>query len=322
MQPVMETGMPNKSPGERVVKQLAFEIKESDEQRRTVRVVASSGEVDRYGDTIDPNGWMLENFKKNPVILFAHDQHSLPVGKATEVSVAGGNLEIEIEFVPKEVYDFAGTVERMVRLGFLNAVSVGFQPKAYVFNEERGGIDFKEQDLLELSVVPVPALSSALVIGKGMETADVDRLRSWAGQVIKSLDSGDEKAEIPAGEIGDLLSPVIEGVTLGFAAGESETVQLLREIRDSLVGVNQVREAIREQLKEAVLPAIEQIESGEEVPAAAEEKSNDDEILELDEEAPAASDDVVEVDPETVTAALDSAFARLKAEITGRVSVD
>ena len=53
-------------------------------------VLVSSGKVDRYGDTIDPNGWYLKNYKKNPVILWAHSSGGMfgtaipPVGQATK----------------------------------------------------------------------------------------------------------------------------------------------------------------------------------------------------------------------------------------------
>ena len=38
-----------------------------------MRFVASDESVDRYGDIIRASGWQLDNFRKNPVLLFAHD---------------------------------------------------------------------------------------------------------------------------------------------------------------------------------------------------------------------------------------------------------
>jgi hypothetical protein len=34
--------------------------------------VLSDKTKDRYGDVIDPKGWVLANFKKNPIALFNH----------------------------------------------------------------------------------------------------------------------------------------------------------------------------------------------------------------------------------------------------------
>jgi hypothetical protein len=39
--------------------------------------VFSDNSVDRYGDTIDARGWVLDNYKANPVALFGHDAGSV-----------------------------------------------------------------------------------------------------------------------------------------------------------------------------------------------------------------------------------------------------
>src|SRR5262245_6966535 len=35
--------------------------------------ILSDATIDRYGDTIDPNGWDLRNFLQNPIALFNHN---------------------------------------------------------------------------------------------------------------------------------------------------------------------------------------------------------------------------------------------------------
>ena len=35
--------------------------------------VISDGSLDRHGTRINPKGWDLTNFKKNPIALFGHD---------------------------------------------------------------------------------------------------------------------------------------------------------------------------------------------------------------------------------------------------------
>jgi hypothetical protein len=74
----------------------------------------------------------------------------------------------------------------LIRLGILNACSVGFKPLEYVRDDARGGINFLRQSLLEWSVVPVPANAEALVTarGKGIDTAPV---LAWAREVEKQL---------------------------------------------------------------------------------------------------------------------------------------
>lgn len=136
-----------------------------DEARRAIRFTFSDGSVDRMGDTIDATGWELATFKKNPVALWAHYSGSPPIGRASNVRVEGGALRGDIEFMAAELSPFADSIFRMYRDGFLSAVSVGFLPLEYAFSNDPDrpyGIDFKRQELLEISAVAVPALASAL----------------------------------------------------------------------------------------------------------------------------------------------------------------
>ena len=72
-------------------------------QSRTVRFILSTGEVDRYGDRIDPAGWRLANYRKNPVVLFAHDRSALPIGRCSFVGLVHGRLVGDIEFMSGEM---------------------------------------------------------------------------------------------------------------------------------------------------------------------------------------------------------------------------
>lgn len=129
---------------------------------RIFEFVFSDGTVDRMGDTIDPDGWDIEAYEKNPVVLYAHDNYSVPIAKCVKLWVEGGALRGQIQVST----DARGEeVFQKLLAGELNAVSVGFQPKRweYVEDDERRGMDFKEQELLEVSVVPVPANANALI---------------------------------------------------------------------------------------------------------------------------------------------------------------
>jgi HK97 family phage prohead protease len=151
---------------------------------RTVRWVLSDGSVDRMGDTIDPAGWNLAAFKKNPVVLFAHDSNAPPIGRLHGPWIAGGQLVGDVEFADAEIYPFADEIYRLVQNGFIRAGSVGFLPIRYEFSNDRpGGIDFLEQELIEFSITPVPANANALVQAraKGLNTAPLWGVRSGGG---------------------------------------------------------------------------------------------------------------------------------------------
>ena len=123
----------------------------------------STGDVDRENDTISLRGWRLDNYQKNPVVLWAHDYSQPPVARASDVRVVGGALTAVVEFPPAGIYDRADTIRGLVEQGFIRATSVGFKPIKWAYNEQRGGVDFTEQELLEFSLVPIPANPACVI---------------------------------------------------------------------------------------------------------------------------------------------------------------
>jgi HK97 family phage prohead protease len=129
--------------------------------------IASTEEMDRDGEVIEARGWDLKNYLKNPVVLYAHDYRSLPIGKATSVKVKDGKLVSHIEFSPPDVNEFGDAVRRLVDWGALSAVSVGFIPKEWQDGKDDSkGKEpkrrYTKQELLEQSIVPVPSNPNAL----------------------------------------------------------------------------------------------------------------------------------------------------------------
>jgi HK97 family phage prohead protease len=144
------------------------------EERRALRFTISTADVDRENDTIALAGWDLAAFRRNPVVLWGHDASRLPIGRAFDIAIEGGALKASVEFVPEDLPEggaFAESVHRLARMGFLAATSVGFRPLKweYTTDKSRGaddwfpGIDFNEQELVELSIVTVPANPEALL---------------------------------------------------------------------------------------------------------------------------------------------------------------
>jgi HK97 family phage prohead protease len=158
---------------------------------RTVRIRITTGSQDSQGDTIDPKGWKLANYRKNPVVLFGHDYHSLPVARDEGITVDELGLIGTPRFTTAEENPFGDLVFRQVKGGFLNAASVGFAPEKWTFNEQTGGIDFQEQTLLEYSLVVVPANAEALVIARSMLAGDDEILLELAEEeAVYQLDAG------------------------------------------------------------------------------------------------------------------------------------
>lgn len=137
--------------------------KQVNEAERTLVGIASTEVIDRYGDIVKQDGWILDNFKKNPVMLWAHNYHDLPIAKIIDVNVSGGKLTFKAQFPKPGLNELADKIFELFKDGVLNAFSVGFIPVEYEPNEH-GGYTYTKQELLEISAVTVPANQEALAM--------------------------------------------------------------------------------------------------------------------------------------------------------------
>lgn len=145
---------------------------------RQIRVVASSPVSDREKDIMVPNGVVLKNFVRNPIVLADHDR-TKPIGTAAP-EVKNGRLEALITFAPLGASAKADEYCALAKAGVLNSVSVGFMP-IEVKPNKAGGVDINEWELLELSLVAVPANPDALVIARGA-SGDTENLKVGASR--------------------------------------------------------------------------------------------------------------------------------------------
>jgi HK97 family phage prohead protease len=139
-----------------------------DGQPKVFPFVFSNESVDRDWDSIRLAGWQLANYKQNPVVLWAHDSYSLPIGRTAKLRKEDGNLVGDLTFCPPDMNPMGGVVEAMLAGGWLNAGSVGFlplelEPAQEEDRQKRYGLNFLKQELLEFSIVPVPANPTALL---------------------------------------------------------------------------------------------------------------------------------------------------------------
>ena len=136
----------------------------NEEKSGELTFVLSTDDVDRHGDVVASDGWRLEAYLRNPVLLWAHDYRHPAIGRAVSVWMEPHRLLAKMEFAPSR---FAQEVAALYAYGFQWGVSVGFRPIRW---EERRdsrtgaflGLRYLEQELLEVSAVPVPANREAL----------------------------------------------------------------------------------------------------------------------------------------------------------------
>jgi len=156
-------------------------------------VVGSTADVDRYQEIINQETWQLDNYKSNPVILWAHNltfgEDRPPIGKAVRVGVEDGKLVFDIQFDMAD--SFAADIFRKYKEKFLNAFSVGFIAHQEAVDDS-GHTILLNNELLELSAVPVPANPMALQSLKARSFS----VRSWES-LIKEVEDK-QKADTDA----------------------------------------------------------------------------------------------------------------------------
>lgn len=150
-----------------------------DEQDRHIKFTISTDGVDRAGDVIHQMGWYLDNYLKNPVVLWNHCTEQV-IGKCIQIGIEDGDLKATVEFIPESnpwMGRQAEGIYQMCKQGFLSATSVGFFPieLAETTDQDRGaytrepGVDIYAAELTEFSIVTKPCNPEALIETVGIK---------------------------------------------------------------------------------------------------------------------------------------------------------
>lgn len=157
---------------------------------REIRVVANSGRSDRVKDILLAKGCKLDNYLKNPIVLFQHDSH-VPLGNFMP-EIKGEQVEGILKFADAGISAKIDEVCSLYKTGVMKTVSVGFQPIDSAPNKD-GGEVFKEWELLELSCVSVPCDPGALTIARAMPGEKAET-HSWKVGASRNLPIGGDDA--------------------------------------------------------------------------------------------------------------------------------
>lgn len=157
-----------------------LEIKEVDDDARTITGIATTPTPDRVGDVVMPEG---AQYKLPLPLLWQHDSRN-PIGHVTEAKVTKKGIEI-VATVAKDVTDDIEKAWKLLKAGLVRGLSIGFRGIDTEQIPNSWGVIFEKWEWLELSCVTIPAQSEATI------------------QTVKQFDIGAPEAvddpEIPAG---------------------------------------------------------------------------------------------------------------------------
>lgn len=166
-----------------------LEVKSVDDEQRVITGIATTPSPDRLGDIVQTSGIKF----KNPMPLLWQHRSDKPVGqvkfdKPTEDGITFTARMPTLD-QPGPLKDRIDEAWQSIKLGLVRAVSIGFRPIKYAFMDN-GGVDFQESEVLELSLVTIPANADA----------KIQTFKNNPISVIKSIDAPFLKA---AGIISD-----------------------------------------------------------------------------------------------------------------------
>jgi HK97 family phage prohead protease len=217
---------------------------------RVLEFIASTAQVDRYGDIIEVAGWELDNWLKVPVILYGHDYGGFPIGQGVSaIKDPLRGLVIQAKFATSAENPDADIAYRLALGGYIRAVSVGFidlEREPILDNEgNRTGWRFKRAELLEVSLVAVPANPGALIVPvqKGLLTQE--EAEAFQAKLKEAADSSQGKRgnDDPESKQDDDLNQRL--INLGLPPTEPN-----RDCSGTLVALCDLAEGQRQEIEE------------------------------------------------------------------------
>lgn len=154
-----------------------LQVKSVDDEARIIRGIATTPTMDRVGDIVEPMGVVF----RGAVKLHLYHKHDLPVGLLNfdRPTKSGIPFEATIPDVREEgtVKERVNEAWHSVKYKLLDAVSIGFNVlEGGVEIMKNGGLRFTKWEMLELSLVGVPANPEAVITA--FKSCDPARIRS------------------------------------------------------------------------------------------------------------------------------------------------
>jgi len=178
---------------EPIYKAFSVVTKAVDVENGIYEAMITTEAPDRTGDIVRATGAQINDYMKNPIVLWAHQYDMPPVAKALSITVMPGQgLKAVFQFPPLGTSPDADTIHKLWAGGFLNATSIGFIPliATDIKGADGGGWmppqDYQSWEMLEFSIVPVPANQDALRLA--MKTLATPNIKSG-----RTLSAANEK---------------------------------------------------------------------------------------------------------------------------------
>ena len=228
-------------------------------EKGIIPFILRSKTVDRDSEVILPDGGDVEEFKSNPVFLWAHDMWSPAIGKVLTETIKANKQKMTAD-VQFDLDDpFAKLIFNKYKDGFLSAGSIRFRPTSIgtepVLPGQKG-VTIEKWKLLEFSAVPVPANPEALAqIQKSLEDVEDERAKDWVSDIKEAL----EKNDIDFGDDAAIETMTIEEIqdkNVLVKVKEGEETSIKQFATYNVVELNIVEEKVEQAVEKAINPLL------------------------------------------------------------------
>lgn len=156
-------------------------VKAVDAEKRLITGTATTPEPDRLGDIVEPLGVTF----KNPLPLLLYHDSQRPVGTVQfdKPTKAGITFTAKLPAIdePGTLRERVNEAWQSLKAGLISGVSIGFRALEHAFMKD-GGVHFLKTEVLELSLVAIPANASATI--HTIKTLDGGHAASGVGRTL------------------------------------------------------------------------------------------------------------------------------------------
>jgi HK97 family phage major capsid protein/HK97 family phage prohead protease len=183
-----------------------LEVKSLSAERRTFSGIASTPELDRQGDIVDPAGVTF----RNPVPLLFHHDQTQPIGTAVLTATPDGILfEATIPVVndPGPLKTRVDDAWQCIQAGVIRAISSGIRPLANGVQHVKAGVRrLTKSEICEISLVTIPANVSASILYVKSHAAPPRQERTMATQTAADhVQNIENKRAAHVARMGDIM---------------------------------------------------------------------------------------------------------------------
>lgn len=290
-----------------------------DKENLTIEHIINTNSIDRYSSIVLPKGVDTKSYSKNNVVLYLHNhtERQIPIGVCSKLIKSDDSIRAITQFNKND--DFAVNVFNAYADGFMNAWSIGFKPKDYVFvdksNREEinttyglsvtekdidkaektswyGLVLVKEWELLEYSAVPVPGNQDCVTedFMSEIESRGLNSIDESFSFGIRNADFGaacyTEDTEEPKVELEIVEEKSNEDIDTNLEEGEAMKKAKLEVVEEKSTGevveqpVVEVAEELSTEVETETTEVVEEDAIVEDEVVVEEEVKDEEEIVE------------------------------------------